>query len=309
MSGAASFKEAGRYQEYLRQHEDIPTVASQQIINDLHRTLPHNVLFESHEALGIQPLRRVLVAYSGRNPEVGYCQGMNMIAATLLLVLREEDAFWTLVAIVERLMPRQYFTNDLLTSRADQLVLHDIIAEHLPRLSRHLEVNGIKLEATVTFTWFISLYVSSSLPSEVVMCVWDAFMAEGNKVLFRIAIGLLRMYERELLAISGIGPIMNHMSQMARNVPYLQLAQEAFYNFNPFQRRSIDTKRHHYQAVLRAQAEELQRRRDRFATLRRQPPPAEEESASENGAQPMDVPASHLDIHDSITPPDASPPT
>lgn len=69
-------------------------------------------------------LRNVLVAYSWRNPEIGCehasgssgtpemaadpppvstdCQGMNNLAATLLLVhASEEDAFWDLVCIVE----------------------------------------------------------------------------------------------------------------------------------------------------------------------------------------------------------------
>lgn len=36
------------------------------------------------------------------NPEVGYCQGMNLVAGTLLLTLpTEEDAFWVLCCIIE----------------------------------------------------------------------------------------------------------------------------------------------------------------------------------------------------------------
>jgi hypothetical protein len=52
-------------------------------------------------ARGRQALRRVLRAYARRNPAVGYCQSMNFLAATCLLAMPEEDAFWVLAALVE----------------------------------------------------------------------------------------------------------------------------------------------------------------------------------------------------------------
>ena len=59
-------------------------------------------------------LRQVLVAYSLRNPRVGYVQGMGFIAALLLLFMEPEPAFWCLVAVVERLLPRDFFGGALL---------------------------------------------------------------------------------------------------------------------------------------------------------------------------------------------------
>ena len=42
------------------------------------------------------PLRNVLTAFVVRNPTVGYCQGVNFIAARLLCCMDEEEAFWVL---------------------------------------------------------------------------------------------------------------------------------------------------------------------------------------------------------------------
>ena len=71
----------------------------------------------------IHKLRRVLVAFSWYDTSIGYCQGLNRLAAITLLFLEEEDAFWCLVAIVHRLLPRDYYDRSLLGSQADQVTV------------------------------------------------------------------------------------------------------------------------------------------------------------------------------------------
>ncbi|XP_014401744.1 PREDICTED: TBC1 domain family member 2B [Myotis brandtii] len=51
--------------------------ASQQIELDLLRTLPNNKHYAGPASDGIQQLRNVLLAFSWRNPDIGYCQGLN----------------------------------------------------------------------------------------------------------------------------------------------------------------------------------------------------------------------------------------
>lgn len=51
--------------------------ASKQIELDLLRTLPNNKHYASPSSDGIQKLRNVLLAFSWRNPDIGYCQGLN----------------------------------------------------------------------------------------------------------------------------------------------------------------------------------------------------------------------------------------
>ena len=48
-------------------------------------------------------------------------QGLNRLAAVALLFLNEEDAFWCLVAIVEYLLPQDYYSSSMVAAQTDQV--------------------------------------------------------------------------------------------------------------------------------------------------------------------------------------------
>jgi hypothetical protein len=104
------------------------------------------------------------------------------LAAIALLFLSEEDAFWCLVAIVERLMPVSYYQHSLADAHVDQRVLKDLVSIKLPRLHAHLEQHAIDL-SMFTFGWFLTVFVDEA-PVSTYLRIWDAFLFEGNKVLF-----------------------------------------------------------------------------------------------------------------------------
>ena len=96
---------------------------------------------------------------------------MNLITSTLLLVhADEEEAFWMLSAVVERILPEEFFSPTLLSSRACPLVLLDYVQEMLPKLHAHLKQLGVDLGA-ICFSWFLSLF-TDCLPIEVSRVVY-----------------------------------------------------------------------------------------------------------------------------------------
>ncbi|TNY20837.1 GTPase activating rab protein [Rhodotorula diobovata] len=212
-SSANEAREPGVYQELLAQPL-MPGEAQclKQIDMDCHRTFPTNVFFAGNGP-GVAKLRNVLVAYSRRNPKIGYCQGMNNLVATLLLTHpAEEDAFWVLVCIIENILPSDYYTSHLLVSRADQQVLQDLVARILPRLAAHLEEQGVELTA-ITFSWFLSLF-TDSLPIQTLLRVWDLFFIHGTIFLFRVALAILKLHEPDLLECDSAASLYALLGQL-----------------------------------------------------------------------------------------------
>lgn len=200
-SGALDMREPGVFLDLLSSVDEKSSVV-REIEKDVGRTMPLNVFF-GRTGAGVDKLRRVLRAYSQRNPAIGYCQGMNLVTSTLLLVYAdEEEAFWVLCAIIERLLPEDFFSPSLLSSRACPLVLLDYVKEQLPKLHNHLNKLGIDI-AAVCFSWFLSLF-TDCLPIETLFRVWDVFMVDGLDVLFRVALAVLRRNEQELLRCESI---------------------------------------------------------------------------------------------------------
>ncbi|KAJ3753419.1 GTPase activating rab protein [Lentinula raphanica] len=206
-SGGLEMREPGLFRDLLAevardQHGGAQGGVLAEIEKDVGRTMPLNVFFGG-DGPGVDKLRRVLTAYSRRNPAVGYCQGMNLVTSTLLLVhADEEEAFWVLCALVERILPEEFFSPSLLPSRACPLVLLDYVQEYTPKLYQHLNTIGVDLPA-ICFSWFLSL-LTDCLPVETLFRVWDVFLVDGLDVLFRIALAILRSNEAELLGCQSV---------------------------------------------------------------------------------------------------------
>jgi len=216
-SGALSIRIPGYYEGLVSRwdKDDDPAVISQ-IEMDVNRTLTDNIFFR--RGPGVAKLREVLMAYARRNPEVGYCQGMNLITANLLLIMPStEDTFWVLVSIIERILPLGYYDHSLMASRADQNVLRQYVTAVLPKLSQHLDDLCIELEA-LTFQWFLSVF-TDCLSAEALFRVWDVVLciSDGSTFLFQVALALLKLNEQQLLQCDTPAAIYTYINHQMTN--------------------------------------------------------------------------------------------
>ncbi|CAA2979061.1 growth hormone-regulated TBC 1-like [Olea europaea subsp. europaea] len=167
LSGAAKKKSTvpeSYYNDLTGAVEDKVTPATKQIDQDLPRTFPGHPWLDTPE--GHSALRRVLVGYSFRDSDVGYCQGLNYVAALLLLVMKtEEDAFWMLAVLLEDVLVNDCYTYNLSGCHVEQRVFKDLLTKKCPRIAAHLEAMEFDV-SLVSTEWFLCLF-SKSLPSEV----------------------------------------------------------------------------------------------------------------------------------------------
>uniref|UniRef100_A0A8C0BDF2 TBC1 domain family member 2 n=1 Tax=Buteo japonicus TaxID=224669 RepID=A0A8C0BDF2_9AVES len=246
------------YQRLLRQSKSTEHPACRQIELDLPRTLTNNKHFSSPTSQLIPKLRRVLLAFSWHNPAIGYCQGLNRLAAVALLVLEdEESAFWCLVHIVENLMPADYYSDTLITSQVDQRVFKDFLSEKLPRLMAHFEQYRIDV-SLITFNWFLVAFVDS-LVSDILLRVWDAFLYEGTKVIFRYALAIFKYNEDEILRIHDSVEIYQYLRFFTRMImDGRKLMNIAFNDLNPFPMKVLRNRRSMHREELEAELCELE---------------------------------------------------
>ncbi|KAE9596438.1 putative Rab-GTPase-TBC domain-containing protein [Lupinus albus] len=209
LSGAAKKKSTvpeSYYDDLTKAVEGKVTPATRQIDHDLPRTFPGHPWLDTPE--GHASLRRVLVVYSFRDSDVGYCQGLNYVAALLLLVMKtEEDAFWMLAVLLENVLVSDCYTNNLSGCHVEQRVFKDLVVKKCPRIASHLEALQFDV-SLVTTEWFLCLF-SKSLPSETTLRVWDVIFYEGAKVIFNVALAIFKMKEDELVVTHHVGEVIN----------------------------------------------------------------------------------------------------
>ncbi|AWP08423.1 putative TBC1 domain family member 2B [Scophthalmus maximus] len=251
------------YETLLNVAREKPNPASKQIELDLLRTLPNNKHYSSPSAGGIQKLRNVLIAFSWRNPDIGYCQGLNRLVAIALLYLDQEDAFWSLIAIVEVFMPRDYYTKTLLGSQVDQRVFKDLMSEKLPRLHAHFEQHKVDF-SLITFNWFLVVFVDSVV-SDILFKIWDAFLYEGPKIMFRFALALFKYKEEEFLKLQDSTSIFKYLRYFTTTIlDSRKLMSIAFGDMNPFPMRQIQNRRSFHLEKVRLELTELEAIRQTF---------------------------------------------
>lgn len=202
----------GYYDKLCEGSIGLHSIASEEIERDLHRSLPEHPAFQSH--LGIGALRRVLNAYAHRNPSIGYCQAMNIVCSVLLLYASEEEAFWLMVALCERLLP-DYYNNKVIGALIDQNVLDELLHEYMPELHQKLSPLGVL--SMISLSWFLTIFLSV-MPFKSALHIVDCFFYDGARVVFQVALALLSHNQDQLLKVRDDSEAMTILSGYIENI-------------------------------------------------------------------------------------------
>mmetsp|Transcript_19712 Transcript_19712/g.29452 ORF Transcript_19712/g.29452 Transcript_19712/m.29452 type:complete len:381 (-) Transcript_19712:110-1252(-) len=171
------------------------------ITRDIDRTFSKHILFRDRQGVGQRSLYNVLKAYACYDSNVGYCQGMGFIAGLMLLYMDEEATFWILVALIStpKFDMRGLFSNRFPLLDQCFFIFDTLLRRHVPRLMLHLQKMQVHCNM-YAHRWFITVF-SSNFSLEVVNRIWDIYLQEGPRIVFRVAIAIMMQKEEQLLKL------------------------------------------------------------------------------------------------------------
>lgn len=239
------------YKEVIKASSNDHLMTSKQIEKDLLRTMPTNACFSNFTSTGVPRLRRILRGLAWLYPDIGYCQGTGMIAASLLLFVEEEETFWMMCTIVEDLLPASYYNCTLIGVQADQKVLRQLICSYLPDVDLVLKEHDIEL-SLITSHWFLTLF-ANVVHMKILLRIWDIFFYEGSLVLFQVTLGMLKIKEPGMKPLENSAQIFNALSDIPGDIDDVdQLFESSFRLASSLTDVLIDSHRRKHLAYLMA---------------------------------------------------------
>lgn len=133
----------------------------------------------------MEKLKNILICYSIRNTTVGYCQGMNFIGGSLLLIMgNEEQAFWVFIQIMEHILPITYFS-DLVGIVVETTMIENILGSYFPKLYKFIMDSNFNIPLrNFIHKWMVCLF-TQNLPQEMVYTFLDFFFLDGRDLLIK----------------------------------------------------------------------------------------------------------------------------
>lgn len=177
---------------------------------------------------------------------------MGPIAATLLLFMEEEDAFWLMSAIIEDILPASYFSHNLIGVQADIKVLGQLINTYLPEIDQKFEMNEIEL-SLICINWFLTIF-SNVFHIKILLRIWDMFFYEGSVALFQITLAMLKLNEAALLKAESSSEIFTVLSEIPSTICDIDVLVEMTIRIgSSVSTNHVDSIRRKHQAYLMAQ--------------------------------------------------------
>ncbi|KAL4495599.1 hypothetical protein ABPG72_014068 [Tetrahymena utriculariae] len=188
-----------------------------QINKDITRTIPDEPFFSDprYAQKSLQSLRNVLKAVSLCYDNVGYCQGMNFLAAFLLLINGGDElqAFSMLIQMEKRLNIMGLFEEEFPLIQFMNFVFQREFGRKFPQLFRHF--NKLKIPETMwVVQWFQTIFLNS-LSLNVVCRFWDYIFYQGSIIsAISISLSLIHEYNAHLIKKNELDEISQFIQKL-----------------------------------------------------------------------------------------------
>jgi len=205
------------------------------IIRDLHRTFPKNYIFMDKLGLGQRALYKVLGAYSFFNKKTGYVQGMGFITALFLTYMNEESSFWMLHSMMINYDMQGFYMKDFPELRKVLFVFLSLLKKFVPKV--YYQFKKFNIYPTMYCSQWFFTYFTNLFKFNIVVRIYDCILLEGFKIVYRIALGILKIKEPIIVKFNHFEEVMNIFKEITKGIDVEELFKVSF-NFS-FSRKDI----------------------------------------------------------------------
>ena len=238
----------------LKENDFIDKKEEDVIIRDLHRTFPKSIIFSPKLGEGQRILFRILMCMGSSNKKTGYVQGMGFLAALFLLYMDEENAFWMLKAVFEKYGLEDVYMREFPGLRKRLYVFINLLKKFMPKIYNKL----IELNIFPTMyasQWFFTCF-ANCLPFNIVVRIFDCYLLEGEKIIYRIALALFKLKEKYLLKGKSFETIMEKMKSITNEINDPDILLETAFDFS-LSRKDISKLELEYADLVKNKNDEL----------------------------------------------------
>jgi len=192
-----------KYLELIKKIDtNFETFEEEQIKKDLNRSNENQNFFTNEK--NKDALYNILKALAIDDPELGYCQGMNILAANFLMISdgNEFESFNLLRFLFKHLELREFFLNGFPKLIMYIFILKEFIKDNLPKL--FMKISDLEIpEETWIFKWLQTLY-NLTLPISISIRVIDCVLCFGLEFLLNYSLAFIKYFEKKLLICDDI---------------------------------------------------------------------------------------------------------
>jgi hypothetical protein len=186
------------------------------IIRDLHRTFPKSIIFSAKLGEGQRNLFKILMCAGVTNRTTGYVQGMGFLAALFLFYMDEENAFWMLNCLFKKYGLEEVYKKDFPGLRKRFYVLIKLIEKFMPKVYNKL-IDFNVYPTMYASQWFFTCF-SNCLSFNVVVRIFDCYLLEGEKIIYRVALALFKLKEKFLVNAKSFEKLMEGIKSITNEI-------------------------------------------------------------------------------------------
>ena len=160
---------------------------------------------------------------------------MGFITALFLTYMNEESSFWMLHSMMINYEMIGFYLKDFPELRKVLYVFLSLLKKFVPNV--YLQFKNFNIYPTMYASQWFFTYFASLFDFNVVVRIYDCILLEGFKIVYRIALGILKLKEPIIVKFKNFEDVMNIFKDITKGIDVEELLKVSF-NFS-FSRKDI----------------------------------------------------------------------